>query len=171
MTESEQSAMLSPEDVAKLQTEKAPFGCMIILIAALLIVVAMLAIFWNSSPVWLAAYVLVSSAVFVFYFIYRKRTNGLIDQDIWTGRKNVIIAPIESKRIESSEITSGRRQGEISSKYYMTIRGTEYDMNESEYLKIRQGEFIEINVAPLSKTIIRQKWLRADGTSEIINED
>ena len=81
------------------------------------------------------------------------------------------MAPIESKRIESSEIKSGRRQGEIDSRYYMTIRGVEYDMNESEYLEIRQGEFIEIHVAPLSKTVLQQKWLRGDGTSQIINED
>lgn len=171
MTESERLSVLEPEDVAKLQTEKAPAGCLIILIAALVIVDALLASFWNSSAVWLAAYFLVSSAFFVFYFMFRKKTNGLIDQDILAGRKNVITGPIESKRIDSSEITRGRRQGEISSKYYMTIRGIEYDMNESEYLDIRQGEFIELHIAPVSKTVLQQKWLKGDGTSEIINED
>lgn len=171
MTESEQSAMLLPEDLAKLQTNKAPFGCLVILIIFLLAGAVPVIIFLNFSLVWLAGYTLISAAIFVGYFIFRKKTNGLIDQDIWTGQKSVIIAPIESKRIESSEVTSGRRQGQIDSKYYMTIRGIEYDMNESEYLEIRQGEFIEMQIAPMSKTILSQKWLRADGTSQIINED
>ena len=163
--------MLSAEDVAKLQTEKAPVGCLIILIVLLLMGGGAVGVFLNSSLIWVAVYGLVAAAIFVGYFIFRKKTNGLIDQDIWAGRKDVIMAPIESKRIESSEIKSGRRQGEIDSRYYMTIRGVEYDMNESEYLEIRQGEFIEIHVAPLSKTVLQQKWLRGDGTSQIINED
>lgn len=163
--------MLSPEDVSKLQTEKAPVGCLIVLVIALLIVGAVVGVFLNSSPIWLAGYALVAAAMFVGYFIFRKKTNGLIDQDIWAGRKDVIIAPIESKRIESSEVMRGRRQGQIDSKYFMTVGGIEYDMNESEYLEIRKGEFVEIHVAPLSKTVLQQKWLRAEGTSEIINED
>jgi len=162
--------MLSPDDVAKLQTNKAPVGCLIILIAALLLGGVMVGLFLDSSLVWLAGYALISIAIFVGYFIFRKKTNGLIDQDIWAGRKNMIIAPIESKRIDSSEILSGRRKGEISSNYYMTIRSAEYEMNESDYLEIRQGEFIEIHIAPMSKTVLHQKWLRADGTSTIIKE-
>lgn len=163
--------MLSPEDVAKLQTEKAPIGCLIILIVLLLIGGAAVGMFLNSSLIWVAGYGLIAAAIFVGYFIFRKKTNGQIDEDIWKGRKNVIIAPIESKRIESSEVMRGRRQGQIDSKYYMTIRGVEYDMNESEYLEIRQGEFVEIHLAPLSKTVLQQKWLRTDGTVQIINEE
>ena len=170
MTESEQLAMLSPEDVAKLQTEKAPVGCLLILIAVLLIGGVLVGLFLDSSLVWVAGYAVISVAVFVGYFFFRKKANGLVDQDILASRKNVIIAPIESKRIESSEIRRGSRRGEITSSYYMTIRGVEYDMNESEYLEIRQGEFIEMHIAPISKTVLQQKWLRADGTSEIINK-
>ena len=171
LTESEQAAMLEPKDVAKLQTDKAPIGCLVILVVALMIGGAGVGMFLDSSLLWVAGYAVIAAAIFVGYFIYRKKTNGLIDQDIWKGRKNVIIAPIESKRIESSEVTSGRRQGQIDSKYHMTIRGVEYAMNESAYLEIRQGEFVEIQIAPLSKTILSQKWLRVDGTSQIINED
>lgn len=168
MTVSEQQAMLSPEEVAKLQMNKAPIGCLIILIIALVIGGAAVGIFFNSSLVLVAAYVIISAAIFIGYFLFRKKTNSLIDQDISAARKNVIIAPIESKRIDASEITSGRRQGQIRSKYYMIVKGTEYEMNESAYLNIRQGEFIETHIAPKSQTILQQKWLQADGTVQII---
>lgn len=161
--------MLSPEDVAKLQTEKQPFGCLIILIAALLGVGGLLAMFLSSAPIWIAAYVLAATAVFILYFNYRRRTNSLIDQDVWQGRKTIIVAPIESKRSESTEIKSGRRRGEMSLRYFMTVKGVEYKMNEPEYLEIRQGEFIELHIAPLSKAVISQRWLREDGTSVVIN--
>ncbi|MBK7932074.1 MAG: hypothetical protein KA956_10675 [Pyrinomonadaceae bacterium] len=171
MTESEQQAMLTVEDVAALRAEKQPVGCLVTLIPVLLIAIVLLAFFVNPSPVWIAGYVVISLAVFALYFSFHMKTNRIIDQDIAVGRKNVIIAPIQDKRIESTESKSGRTRGEISSKYYMTIRGVEYSMSEPEYLQIRQGEFMEIHVAPLSKVVIAQKWLKADGSSVVISED
>ncbi len=50
----------------------------------------------------------------------------------------------------------------------MIIKGTEYEMNESAYLDILQGEFIETHIAPLSQIILQQKWLQADGTIQVI---
>lgn len=163
--------MLGPEDVAKLQTEKVTLGCTILLIFPLLIIGVGLAVFVNLWLPAMAVYTLIALAIVAFYFFYRKKTNAEIDQDIITGRKNIIIAPIQDKRIASSEVKSGYRRGEIKSKYYMTIRGVEYPMNESDYLNIRVGEFLETHVAPLSKTVFLQKWLKEDGTSLTISED
>ncbi len=94
--------MLAPEDVAKLQMNNAPIGCLILMLALLLIGGIVVGIFLNSI-IWVAGYALIAVAIFVGYYLFRKKKNGLIDQDILNGRKNVIIAPIESKRIDSSE--------------------------------------------------------------------
>ena len=76
MTESEQQAMLSAEDVAKLQTEKAPVGCLIILIVLLLMGGGAVGVFLNSSLIWVAVYGLVAAAIFVGYFISERKPTG-----------------------------------------------------------------------------------------------
>ena len=118
----------------------------------------------------MAIFILLALSVSGFLFNFAKKQNTLIDQDILGGRKNIIIAPIQSKRIDSSEITHGREKGGISSKYYMTIKGREYDMTERQYLMIKVGEFMEIHEAPLSKTILKQRWLKEDESDEVEND-
>ena len=81
-------------------------------------------------------------------------------------RKTIIVAPIQSKRVESSEITKGRDKGGVALKYFMTIRGTEYDMTEHRYLTIKEGEFMELHQAPNSKIIVRQRWLKENGQED-----
>lgn len=172
MTELEQIAELSPEDIAKLREERAGkviYGGLIFLTAALLIFAFLLANYLNSL-IFMAIFILLALSVSGFLFNFAKKMNTLIDQDILGGRKNIIIAPIQSKRIDSSEITHGREKGGISSKYYMTIKGREYDMTERRYLMIKVGEFMEIHEAPLSKTILKQRWLKEDDSDEVEND-
>lgn len=168
MTESLEIAELAPEDVTKLQEElggKTTYGCLIFITAILLILGFFLGNLLNSLML-MAIFLVVALAISggIFYFLRQK--NAQISEDIWRGRKNVIIAPIQSKRVDSSEITHGRNRGSISSKYFMTLRGKEYDMTERRYLTIKVGEFMELHVAPLSGTILKQRWLKEDGTEE-----
>lgn len=170
--ESEQIAELTTDDIAKLKDEKLSYGCVIFLIAVLLIGGLFLAYIVNlpikgaNGLIIMGVYILLSIAIFWFSFTTIKRKNELIDQDILGMKKKIIVAPIQSKRIESSEITTGRDKGGVELKYFMTIRGEEYDMTERRYLMIKVGEFMELHQAPNSKIIVRQIWLKEDSQEE-----
>lgn len=165
MTESEQSVLLSPDDVAVLRSQKVGLGCMF-LIAAALIVGGILLTLRFPVPIVTIIYAIAALAFFVLLLIGKRVNNSEIEKDISGGKKTIIIAKIEDKRIESSEVKRGPRQGEINSKYFMKVKGREYPMGESAYLTIKEGEFVEIQEGPVSKKIISQKWLKSDGTSE-----
>ncbi|MGI8543199.1 MAG: hypothetical protein ACR2MD_06920, partial [Aridibacter sp.] len=93
-----------------------------------------------------------------------------VTKDIAGGQKKIIIAPITNKRIKTSDITRGRNKGGINSEYFMTIAGRDYPMTEHKYLTIPVGEFMEIHLAPATKTVLRERWLKKDGTIEEDNE-
>lgn len=167
MTESDQTAFLTPDDISALRSEKLGFGCLIILIVFLFIGGVIL---FLRFPLFLLSllYVILSILLIGVYLLLKWSNNSDIEKDITGGKKRVIIAPIENKRIVSSEIRRGSRRGEITSKYYIKVKGREYPMSESAYLTIKAEEFVEIQEGPVSKQVIIQKWLKKDGTSELV---
>jgi hypothetical protein len=167
MTESEQNAALSPDDMAKLREGKFGMGCLALLLVAMFIIgLAILLII--PVPILLLLYAVLCVGVTILFFVVRSRTNGAIEQDITGGQKRVIVGPIEKKRIAASEVRRGVNRGSIKSKYYMIIKAREYWMSEEAYLRIRAGEFIEIEEGPVSKKVISQRWMKEDGTSEAL---
>ncbi|CAN5819398.1 hypothetical protein BH20ACI4_BH20ACI4_17730 [soil metagenome] len=173
MTKSETSVALTADDINTLREKKIGNGCLWVVAvpAALIFLFFVFMTNWsssylNDSLLLLAAIAGISLVILYVVYKFTRKNDGEIAEDIRSGRKRVITAPITDKRIESSEITRGREKGGISSKYFMTVDGVEYPMTEHKYLTIRVGEFMEIHQAPVSKIIIREKWLKQDGTVE-----
>lgn len=174
MTKSEEMVELTADDITKIKAEKMGYGCLwVVAVPVFLVFLFFLITFnWNyifstDSLLIIAVMVILFLILFALYkFIKKKDTE--IDKDIIAGKKKIIIAPITNKRIESSDITRGRNKGGISSEYFMTIADIEYPMAERKYLMIPVGEFMEIHQAPTSKIIIKERWLKQDGT---IKED
>ena len=173
MTQSETLIALTKDDVTKIKAQKMGNGCLwVVAVPALLIFLFFLfATNWNSDylseSVWIfAAAIGISLLILIPLYKFLKKNDADIDKDIAGGRKKVIVAPITSKRIDSSEITRGREKGGITSNYFMTIAGIEYPMTERKYLLIPVGEFMELHQAPISKILLKEKWLKQDGTIE-----
>ena len=173
MTKSEELVELTADDIAKIKAEKMGNGCLWVagVPAALISLFCLYSINWSSDyfmqSIWIpAAVVIISFLLLTAIYKFVKNNDAKIDKDLTDGRKKVIIAPITNKRIKSSEITRGREKGGISSKYFMTIAGRDYPMTEHKYLTIPVGEFMEMHLAPTSKTVLQEKWLKKDGTVE-----
>ncbi|MDQ3798838.1 MAG: hypothetical protein M3384_05265 [Acidobacteriota bacterium] len=173
MTKSETLAELTADDITKLKGEKMGNGCLwVVAVPAFLISLFFLFVSrWSYDYLTESILKLVAAAgipllllIPLYKFIKKKDTE--IDADIAGGQKKVIIAPITNKRIESSDITSGKEKGGISSKYFMTIAEKEYPMAERKYLMIPVGEFMEIHQAPNSGIILKERWLKQDGAVE-----
>ena len=174
MTESETLAPLTSDDIAKIKAEKMGNGCLwVVAVPALLVF-----LFFVIRFVWIYDYLTMSSvltpavilgiSLLILFPLYNfiKKKDAQIARDIAAGQKKVIVAPITDKRIDSSEITSGRDKGGITSNYFMTVAGIEYPMSERKYLLIPVGEFMEIHQAPVSKIVLKEIWLKKDGTVE-----
>jgi hypothetical protein len=168
MLESETTAELTAEDIAKLNEQRVTRGCLWILAvpAVLIFLFFLFTLNWSTFPVnsalIIAATIFIPLLILTPLYIFIKKRDRQIDADIAGGRKKIIVAPIAGKRIESSDITSGRNKGGVSMKYFMTVAGREYPMTEHKYLKIPVGEFMEIHLAPVSETVVRERWLKQD---------
>lgn len=172
MTKSETSALLTAEDIAKITNERTGYGCLWITAIPGVLTVTFFLFFvdWSydptSSALTVFATIGISLLILIPMYKFFKKRDGKIDKDVIGGQKKIIIAPIVNKRIKSSDITSGRNKGGIESKYFMTIAGRDYLMTEHTYLTIPVGEFMGIHLAPHSKTVLREKWLKKDGNVE-----
>ncbi|CAN5852304.1 hypothetical protein BH20ACI4_BH20ACI4_15710 [soil metagenome] len=177
MERNEKLAELTAEDITKIKHESMGFGCLTaVAVPALLILLAFSFVTgWNFSPMQtvlvLAIFVGIPVLLLILLYKYIKKKKKQVEKDIAGGQKKIIIAPITNKRIKSSDITGGRNKGGIKSEYFMTIAGRDYPMTEHKYLKIPVGEFMEIHLAPATKTVLRERWLKKDGTFEEENED
>lgn len=174
MNPSETIAALTAEDILKLKNEKMGNGCLWVTVvpAVLLLMFVIYGASWSppqqatESAVIIAAAVIIPLLLIVPLYLFIRKKDSEIDADIIGGRKKVVVAPITGKRIESSEITRGREKGGISSECFMTVAGAEYPMLERKYLTIPVGEFMEMHLAPASKIVVRERWLKQDGTVE-----
>ncbi len=168
MEKSIQTIALTQDDITKLKEKKIGNGCLfavgIFFLAAGFLVYFILGL--DLIILLIVAAVLLLLAAFIYFM---KKKDTLIDKDIREGRKKILIAPIQNKHIKTSDVTSGRRKGEIDSKYSMTVNGKKYEMAEKDYLTIKEGEFLEIHEAPHSGIVVEGKWLKADGTSVELN--
>ncbi len=177
METSEKLAELTAEDIAKIKNESMGFGCLTAAaVPALLIVLAfsfVTGLDFGSVQAVLLFGIVVGIPILLLILLYKfiKKKKKQVEKDLAGGQKKIIIAPITNKRIKSSDITSGRNKGGIESEYFMTIAGRDYPMTEHKYLKIPVGEFMEIHLAPASKIVLRERWLKKDGTFEEENED
>jgi len=176
MRESETIAELTAEDIAKLNEERITRGCLWVVAvpAALIFLFFLFTLRWSYAP-WQSAQVLsitiiIPLLILVPLYLFIRNRDRQIDQDIIGGQKKIIIGPITDKRIESSEITSGRNKGGVSMKYFMTVAGVEYPMTEHKYSTIPIDDFMEIHVAPVSKTVLRERWLKQDGLVEEVKD-
>jgi hypothetical protein len=173
MTKSEKLAPLTADDIVKIEAEKMGNGCLWVLtVPASLIFLFFLgtsnwsSVYLTESAFILAATVFIPLLILIPLYKFIKKKDQQIARDIAGGQKKIIIAPITNKRIDSSEITRGRNKGGISSNYFMTVDDIEYPMTERKYLLIPVGEFMEIHQAPISKIILRERWLKQDGNVE-----
>ena len=159
--------MLSPEDVAVLNDKRLSLGCAVVLGAIFLVIGLVIPLFLHFTIVFYAGYLALAGLIVGAYLLLRWWTNGKIDRDLVKGQKRVLVAPIADKQIDAREITNNYswRRGEIDSKYRMKVADLNLKMSEKDYLEIRKGEFVEIQIAPISGTIFSKKWLRSDDTS------
>jgi len=169
MEKSIQTVELTQEDITKLKGSKAGNGCLFVLIFFLVASVVVYILNIYSITILLPVIVVLLLLIAVAYYV--KKKDSLIDKDLQEGQKKIIIAPIQNKNIKTSDVTTGRRKGEIDSKYSMTINGKKYEMSEGDYLTIKNGEFLEIHEAPHSGVVIKGSWLKEDGTSVELNFD
>lgn len=164
MEKSIQTVELTQADMEKLKKQKAGNGCLAVV--SIFFLAAGFLVYFLSGLNPIVLLIVAAALLLLAAFIYfMKKKDSLIDKDLREGRKKIIIAPIENKDIKTSDVTSGRRKGEIDSKYSMTINGKKYEMAESDYLTIKKGEFLEIHEAPNSGVVISGNWLKQDGTA------
>lgn len=166
MEKSIQTALLTREEIQALEDEQLGAASYGVLIAVFFGALVLLFFFFGAGIVTFSIGGLTAAAVAAFVF-YQNGQNNLLKKDIIEGRKNVITAPIEKKDVKTSEITSGARQGEIESQYFMFVNGKKYKMHERDYLTIRKGEFVEIHEAPHSGIVLAGRWLRQTGEAPV----
>lgn len=163
-------ALMTAEDIAKINSERISRGCLWIIAVPLALVFLFVLINVN-APLLLAAVGGVSLALVFAVHRFIKGKDTKINKDIADGQKKVIVAPITKKKIKSSEIRSGRNKGGVSMEYFMTVAGRDYPMTEHKYTKIPVGEMMEIHLAPASKVVLQEKWLKKDGNVEEEKEE
>lgn len=182
MRQSENPAELTTDDIAKLNGERMGNGCLwVVAVPALLVFLFFLYRFiffskWSydyvtSNVLTLAVIGGIPLLLLIPLYKFIKKKDGQINRDIAGRQKKIIISPITSKRIESSDITRGRQKGGIASEYFMTVSGIEYPMTEHKYLLIPVGEYMEIHEAPNSKIILKERWLKQDEIIEEVNNE
>lgn len=168
MIQSETLTELTTDDIAKLKKENISWGCFWILAVP----VFLIALWWvfiftreyvsRFDNMLFGALTIVGALILLAVYKFIKGKSAKIDKDIAGRQKKIIVAPITNKRIKSSDITRGREKGGVSMKYFMTVAGRDYPMTEHKYLTIPVGEFMEIHLAPVSKTVLRERWLKQE---------
>lgn len=153
-----QSVPLTQKEIAKLSKERnTSFGCFGISLVILIPVTAFLvfiAVDGNVRAFLQSLIILGPISFFIIYaFVKTFLSGGKYNRDLKEGRKQIVIAPVEGKRVKFER---NRKKGKRYPIFYLRAGGFTVRVSKTLYDEIKEGEMINFEIAPYSETIFSE---------------
>jgi hypothetical protein len=155
------SVPLTEKEIAKLSKEKnASFGCLGISLIILLPIMAFfifliveLATGNVGSSLRILIFVAPISFFIIYGFIKSLQSGRKYYLDLKEGRKQIITAPVEGKRVKFER---NKEKGNSFRIFYLRAGGFTVRVSKTLYDEIKEGEIIKFEIAPHSETIFSE---------------